>query len=459
MKRILFLLLFCGLFFESFAQQARITWSEELRKQPTVKGTDFSDWLTLSLDSLWTASWQKSKAVDSIYISFSLSSDGMIENLNVQTAYSAHIQSDINQLFQDLQFDAKSYKLKDSETLSCEIVTQSHRFLQGEVFYYLNQVDFPPQIGKEPYSSELSPEDCKQVFEISMNKIGSLFKLPEKLAAQRREGSFLINLLFNKQGELVLIEPMYASSFKSLNDFAFLQTAQISASTGAIVKKDSVYMYYTFEFDLFYFDENLIDFDKNLISMFVEKGDYWSAFSKFKKLRQMNQTFDFELLSSLNSKFLKIGWYREANAVTEQLNKQIEQQNADLEAKIEVGEVKGYAIDEQNSKLPMFKECAQMPADVNKSQCSARVYGEYMEENLIIPKEFLKLGISANVLCKLHIDRSGNVTKVEVVKSESSLLNQAATDFFKGLPPIAPYMNNGKPIEKIYLMNLRYIAD
>lgn len=459
MKKFLVIILFCGLFFQSFAQQTSITWSQELRKQPTIKGAPFSEWLNQNLDSLWNESWHKLKVIDSIYVSFSLAPNGAIENINVQTAYSALIQSDLNQLFGDLRLDINSYKVKGEETLSCEIITQSHSFVQGELFYYLNQVDLPPQIGKEPYSSALSPEDCKKAFEISMNKIASVFKLPEKLAAQRREGSFLFNVLFNKQGELVFIEPLYASSFKSLNDFAFLQTAQMGASTGALVENDSVYMYYTFEFDLFYFDENLIDFDKNLIPKFMDKGDYWSAFSKFKKLKQMNQTFDFELLSSLNIRFLEIGWIREANVVTEQLNKQIEIQNADLEAKIEVGEVKGYAIDEQNSKLPMFKECAQMPADVNKSQCSARVYAEYMEENLIIPRDFTTLGISANVLCKLRIDKTGQVKSVEIVRSDHSSLNQAATDFFKGLPPIAPYLYNGKPIEKTYLMNLRYSAE
>ena len=459
MKRVLILFLFCGFFTQSFAQQTSITWSQEFRKQPTVKDLAFSDWLSISLDSLWKESWYKLKVVDSIYVSFSLAVDGTIDNLNVQTAYSALILGDIHQLFDSLRIDPKSYKFKGVETATCEIITQSHSYLQGEIFYYLNQVDLPPQIGKEPYSSKLSPEDCKKAFENSMNEITSVFRLPEELATQRHEGSYLLNVIFNKQGELVLIEPMFASSFKSLNDFAFLQTAQIGASRGALVDNDSAYMYYTFEFDLFYFDENLVDYDKEMITSFIEKGDSWSAFSKFIKLTQMNQTFDLEVLRVLNSKLLEIGWYSEANAVTKQINKQIEMQNADLNAKIEVGEVKAYAVDEQNSKLPMFKQCAQQPADVNKSQCSARVYAEYMEDNLIIPRDFIELGKSANVLCKIHLDSSGNVKKVEIVKSESSLLNQAAIDFFKGLPPIAPYMYNGKPIEKTYLMNLKYSAN
>ncbi len=458
MRKLFFLVLFSCNFLASSGQHT-VSWSTNQRNEPTVKGVHFTAWLTQSFDSLWNERWHKLKVVDSVYVSFSAATSGAAGNVKVETGFSALIQNDLIQLFEDLELDSNSLAFREADTIFCEIITQSRDLVHGKLIYNFEDVDLPPQIGKEPYGKGLSASACMDVFVANMNTIASVFELPEKFVQQRSEGSFVFDVLFDDKGELALIVPVFASNDKALNDFAFLHTAQIAASKAALKEGNQVYMYYMFEFDLFCFDKNQVVSDKEMIRQFIEQGDYWNANSKYRKLEKMGETLDLKTLNALRSLYVEIDWMSEAAAITSEINRQVEIENEKPKPVIEVGEVKAFSADEENSKLPLFKQCANQPPDVSKSQCSAQVYADYVEAHLVIPEEFLKLGITSNVLCKIYIDLTGKVKSVEIVRSEHAMLNQAAIAFFKGLPPMAPYMKNGKPVEKAYLMNLRYTAE
>ena len=467
MKRIAILILVLS--GQMLLAQPAITWSENVAQEPAVAGVAFSNWFSKSLDSLWENKWSKLKVVDSISIRFGISQNSAITLMEAGTSYSAMIQGDVIAIFEALKIDPYTNVLSAlDDTLFCQIETLSHPgTLTGEV-YPLNEVDLPPQIGDIDYSKQ-SSATAQQNFEVVLQRITGAFQLPELFAKRRQEGSFLFNLYFDDKGELAFIEPVFASGFKSLNDFAFLQTAQLAATQGAIRKKRGVNMHCTVEFNLFYFDEGLVDFDKDMLLKFAEKGDCWNARSKYMKLKKMNIHLERSTLNALRNCYLEENWIADAKELTQEIARETAALNGSTvhvvlikpkeEGGVEVGEIRGYAIDDERSNLPLFMECALMPVDVNRKDCTERVYAEYMEKNLKLPDEFRKLKKNGNVLCRIRVDKSGYVQSVEIVKSDHESLNQAAIAFFKGLPQIMPYTNNGLAIEKKLLMNLQYSAE
>jgi len=73
----------------------------------------------------------------------------------------------------------------------------------------------------------------------------------------------------------------------------------------------------------------------------------------------------------------------------------------------------------------------------------------------IYPKELRKQGIQGTVILEVTTDINGVPKKVEVLKSENSLLNQSAIDAVKQWV-YEPYIKDGKPAPIVFTVKVRY---
>ena len=73
----------------------------------------------------------------------------------------------------------------------------------------------------------------------------------------------------------------------------------------------------------------------------------------------------------------------------------------------------------------------------------------------IYPKELRKQGIQGTVILEVTTDIYGKPDKVEVLKSENSLLNQSAIDAVKQWV-YEPYIKAGKPVPVVFTVKVRY---
>lgn len=79
---------------------------------------------------------------------------------------------------------------------------------------------------------------------------------------------------------------------------------------------------------------------------------------------------------------------------------------------------------------------------------------EWVNKNLNYPKEAIENGIMGKVIVRFMVDKDGNVTQVQIVRSPDPILSREALRLFKTMPKWTPGTQGGKPGWS--LVNLSY---
>jgi len=77
---------------------------------------------------------------------------------------------------------------------------------------------------------------------------------------------------------------------------------------------------------------------------------------------------------------------------------------------------------------------------------------EFLQENLIYPKEALEKGIAGRVICRFVIQEDGSVDDVEVIRSLSEETDREVLRIIKSMPKWTPAMQSGKAVPMHYTL-------
>ena len=80
----------------------------------------------------------------------------------------------------------------------------------------------------------------------------------------------------------------------------------------------------------------------------------------------------------------------------------------------------------------------------------------YIDANLKYPEEAASKSIQGRVACSFIVNTDGFVSDVQVIRSESPLLNNEAIRILKSLPQFKPGENDGKPVRVKYSIPINF---
>jgi len=75
---------------------------------------------------------------------------------------------------------------------------------------------------------------------------------------------------------------------------------------------------------------------------------------------------------------------------------------------------------------------------------------EYMAKNIVYPEAAKKKNIQGRVVIKFVVDKEGNVTSAQAVKSDNEILSKEALRVVNNMPKWAPGEKAGKPVAVYY---------
>jgi TonB family protein len=128
----------------------------------------------------------------------------------------------------------------------------------------------------------------------------------------------------------------------------------------------------------------------------------------------------------------------------------------------EKGDTTSYSVLDHNN---LIRSWSSKPEDTSRTFTTIESVGEfpggktawvkYLSENLSYPKQ-LKEKISGQVIVKVHIDSTGVVNEVEVLKSLHPLLDAEVIRVIKNSPKWKPAMQNGKAVPMTFTQPISF---
>lgn len=82
---------------------------------------------------------------------------------------------------------------------------------------------------------------------------------------------------------------------------------------------------------------------------------------------------------------------------------------------------------------------------------------KFIQNNMKIrPVEMCYAGISGRVVCKFIVERNGNITNIEIVRSLDSTLDKEAVRIIQSMPKWVPGKQNGKAVRVNYILPINF---
>lgn len=139
-----------------------------------------------------------------------------------------------------------------------------------------------------------------------------------------------------------------------------------------------------------------------------------------------------DLINSKNSN-MNYGVERKGNGEYGEEDYDDEDGNSELEMSID----REYETASEDSINKKFDE---IPPSFNGD------LNEWVNKNLNYPKEAIENGIMGKVIVRFMVDKDGNVTQVQIVRSPDPILSREALRLFNSMPKWTPGTLGGKPV-------------
>ena len=81
---------------------------------------------------------------------------------------------------------------------------------------------------------------------------------------------------------------------------------------------------------------------------------------------------------------------------------------------------------------------------------------QYLNTNIIYPKEAQRNKIAGRVMVKFKVDDDGNIYNARVIKSVNPEIDAEALRVIAAMPPWQPGMQNGKPIDVYFTQPITF---
>ena len=108
-------------------------------------------------------------------------------------------------------------------------------------------------------------------------------------------------------------------------------------------------------------------------------------------------------------------------------------------------------------RYPQFEQCNNIPDEESK-KCFNDQLNKHILNNFVYPQEAIDSGISGNSVVEFIISIEGRV-KILSVKGRYDILNTAAVNIIKKLPPLAPARYKGRTVAMKFSKPIRFLLE
>lgn len=81
---------------------------------------------------------------------------------------------------------------------------------------------------------------------------------------------------------------------------------------------------------------------------------------------------------------------------------------------------------------------------------------QWMAQNMVYPPQAAEEGIQGRVVVRFVITKTGDISKVEVVRSRHEALDKEAVRLIKAMPKWEPGLMDGKPVSVTYILPVTF---
>lgn len=115
----------------------------------------------------------------------------------------------------------------------------------------------------------------------------------------------------------------------------------------------------------------------------------------------------------------------------------------DPQIPIEIEPIDPFENTTQNQEEEVFIATSNPPVLKAGGEAGMR---KWIAENVVYPQEAIDNGIEGTVYLRFIVTKEGKVGKIEIIKGVDPLLDKAAIDVIKKLPPFQPGYQAGRPV-------------
>ncbi len=102
------------------------------------------------------------------------------------------------------------------------------------------------------------------------------------------------------------------------------------------------------------------------------------------------------------------------------------------------------------------KTCKSIEDEEQRKQCTFDEINSVLRKNLKYPADMKKAGIEGMVYLKFVIDKTGDITNIEVLRAPHKQLSNEAIRVLKLLPEFVPAKQNGRTVSQFYTLPISF---
>jgi protein TonB len=104
--------------------------------------------------------------------------------------------------------------------------------------------------------------------------------------------------------------------------------------------------------------------------------------------------------------------------------------------------------------MPHFEEC-KGENNMERNKCTRQLINNYISQNFVIPEKAIKKKIAGTSYVSFIVNKKGEVSNIEVIKSAHKILNAACIKAVQAIPNLIPGKQLGKEVPIMYTVPIK----
>lgn len=104
--------------------------------------------------------------------------------------------------------------------------------------------------------------------------------------------------------------------------------------------------------------------------------------------------------------------------------------------------------------MPYFEEC-KSENNIERNKCTSQLINNFVSQNFVIPQKAIKNKIAGTTYVRFVVNKKGEVTNIEVIKSAHKILNSPCIKAIQAIPNLIPGKQLGKEVPVMYTIPIK----
>ena len=104
--------------------------------------------------------------------------------------------------------------------------------------------------------------------------------------------------------------------------------------------------------------------------------------------------------------------------------------------------------------MPHFEEC-KGENNMERNKCTRQLINNYISQNFVIPEKAIKKKIAGTSYVSFIVNKKGEVSNIEVIKSAHKILNAPCIKAVQAIPNLIPGKQLGKEVPIMYTVPIK----